>query len=100
MTPSVERLLGRDEALLSVVGGSALRGNPLICGHQALTQSRVWLPAQNLTQPRVVAIAATHTLWPRQVVTLDDLLAGYRGDNSTSSSTLTSSSDPRFSGAE
>src|SRR6476620_3573498 len=62
------------------VGDSTLRGNPLICRHQALTQRRIGFPAQNLAQARIVTVPAAHALWPSQVVALRNLLARYVGD--------------------
>src|SRR6266436_436912 len=54
---------------------------PLIGPCQALFQRDLWLPFQHFTQTGVIAVAATHTLWFRDVVTLADALAGNPGND-------------------
>src|SRR5688572_21760200 len=60
-----------------------LPGDPLVGWPQSLADRDRWLPAEHLTQPIVVRVAAPHTLGTGDVAERNPRLAGHVDDRSS-----------------
>ena len=60
--------------------GKHLGGNPIISRGQSALKLDRWLPTENVTQARIIAVAAPHSLRSAEIVTLGNPSASNSSD--------------------